>query len=125
MRRHVALIAEQAFWDSVEQGLGGHGRQDDSGSGGPGPTAPITPTERVAALLAELGEEVVAVLPEQGEGAALAEEIRQCFSLQTLTEALGGGAIYHFPSPPPPLPSTFLFLSSVLLLYPFPDPSSC
>mmetsp|Transcript_1262 Transcript_1262/g.3629 ORF Transcript_1262/g.3629 Transcript_1262/m.3629 type:complete len:1021 (-) Transcript_1262:324-3386(-) len=89
MRKHVSRIAEQAFWDSVEQGLQGQ-------PPGAEEAEEVNAAERIAALLVELGEEVIKVLPEQGEGAALAAEIRNTFSRDSLLQALsapgGNGA---------------------------------
>ena len=83
MRSHVARIAEQAFWDSVEAGLQGPGQEQEAEHGSAG--------DRVAMLLAELGKEVVAVLPEQGQGAHLAQELGETFSEDNLKQALSAG----------------------------------
>jgi len=89
MRKHVALVAEQAFWDSVEAGLDGRGDGSAVG-GGASPRSSSCVAERLAVLLAELGQEVIKVLPEQGAGKALAEELSASFSVPELLKVLTG-----------------------------------
>lgn len=91
MRKHVALVAEQAFWDSVEAGLDGRGDGSAVG-GGASPRSSSCVAERLAVLLAELGQEVIKVLPEQGAGKALAEELSASFSVPELLKVLTGNA---------------------------------
>uniref|UniRef100_A0A061SEL8 T-complex protein 11 n=1 Tax=Tetraselmis sp. GSL018 TaxID=582737 RepID=A0A061SEL8_9CHLO len=77
VRRHVARVAEQAFWDNVEEGL--------KGLGG---SAPPSAVDRAASLLSELGREVAGVLPEVGEGGGVAAEVSEAFAKPELLRAL-------------------------------------
>eukprot|EP00193_Tetraselmis_chui_P022634 CAMPEP_0177796352 /NCGR_PEP_ID=MMETSP0491_2-20121128/26732_1 /TAXON_ID=63592 /ORGANISM="Tetraselmis chuii, Strain PLY429" /LENGTH=494 /DNA_ID=CAMNT_0019319267 /DNA_START=487 /DNA_END=1972 /DNA_ORIENTATION=+ len=99
MRKHMAVVAEQAFWDSVEAGL--DTRSEASGAevsaamgGGASPRRNSGPAvaERLATLLAELAQEVLKVLPEQGAGKALAEELSASFSVPELLKVLAAGS---------------------------------
>lgn len=54
VHRRIVRIAEQAFWDGQAEALAA-----DQGNGGPGTAS------QMAALLSQLGTDVLAVIPER------------------------------------------------------------
>ncbi len=77
VQRRVKRIAEQAFWDSVQATLAG------SGSG----VNQQQVTGQLASLLAHMGEDLMAVLPEQARAAReqLAAELEEGRLQEALT----------------------------------------
>lgn len=83
VQRRVRRIAEQAFWDSVQATLA------ESGSG----VSQQQVTGQLAGLLAHMGQDLMAVLPEQATAARqqLAAELDQ----GKLQEALNAHQVIH------------------------------
>ncbi|DBA71287.1 TPA: hypothetical protein ACH3X2_011103 [Trebouxia sp. C0005] len=83
VQRRVKRIAEQAFWDSVQATLA------ESGSG----MSQQQVTGQLAGLLAHMGQELMAVLPEQAKAAReqLAAELDEGRLQEALTAHQGAG----------------------------------
>ena len=89
VQRRVKRIAEQAFWDAVQSSL--------AQSGGDGKQQKVT--GQLAGLLAHLGQELLAVLPEQAGAAReqLAAELAEDRLQEALTAHQVGGLGWAVP----------------------------
>ena len=83
VQRRVRRIAEQAFWDSVQATLA------ESGSG----VTQQQVTGQLAGLLAHMGQELMAVLPEQATAAR--EQLAAELDEGKLQEALTAHQVSH------------------------------
>ena len=83
VQRRVRRIAEQAFWDSVQATLA------DSASG----VSQQHVTGQLAGLLAHMGQELMAVLPEQATAAR--EQLAAELDESRLQEALTAHQVSH------------------------------